>query len=83
MSVVIDTPEGIEAARLMALRSGLSIECRTNMTMSRGRSANQIATEFLKGQGVIAPNKRPNKTTTYNLLNKFMVEAGFEDKPLA
>lgn len=80
-AIVIDTPEGIEAARLIALRSGLRLECRTAMKMGR-RSANQIATEFLKGQGMIAQNKRPNKPTTYALLNKWMVDRGFEDKPL-
>lgn len=66
----------------MSLRSALSIECRTSMTMSRGRSANQIATDFLKGKGMVASNKRPNKPTTYALLNKWMVDHGFQDKPL-
>lgn len=82
MSIIIDTPEGIEAARMIALRSGLSLECKTGMKLSRGRSANQIATDFLKGHGRIAANKRPNKTTTYRLLNEWMVEKGFQDRPL-
>jgi len=79
---IIDTPEGVAAARLIALRSGLSLECKTGMKMGRGRSANQIATDYLKDLGLIAANKRPNKTTTYRILNQFMAECGFEDKPL-
>ena len=82
MTIIIDTPEGIAAARMIALRSGLSLECKTGMKLSRGRSANQIATDFLKGEGMIAQNKRPNKPTTYALLNKWMADRGFEDKPL-
>lgn len=82
MTIILDTPEQIAAARLLALRSGLSIECKTGMKMSRGRSASQIATEFLKGEGKVAEGKRPNKTTVYRLLNAYLVEHGFEDRPL-
>jgi hypothetical protein len=45
---VIDTPEGIEAFRLLALRGALRIEVRTGMIRSnRGRATSVIVREVL------------------------------------
>lgn len=80
---VIEGRENVEMARLLALRSGISLELKTGMKMGR-RSASQIATEYLKGIGLVAEGKRPNKNTVYRLLNGVIVDAlgeGF-DRPL-
>jgi hypothetical protein len=42
MSFILDTPEQIEAASILALRGALRLESR-GMKMSRGRSALSIA----------------------------------------
>lgn len=44
---IIDTPEGIAFARFLAVRSALSLEVRTGMKMSRGRSILSIANEMM------------------------------------
>lgn len=77
---LITGAENIEMARLIALRGALSLECRG--LGRRGRSANTIATDFLKAEGIVAQNKRPNKATTYALLNKWLVDHGAQDRPL-
>lgn len=82
MSIILDTPDQIAAAQLMAIRSGLSLEIRTGMRLSRGRSASQIATGILKGAGIVAEGKRPNKATVYRLFNDLLVEKGLADRPL-
>jgi hypothetical protein len=45
MTVCIDTPEGIEAYRCLALYSALKLEVRTGMKMSRGISTLKILQE--------------------------------------
>lgn len=66
--------ENVENARLLALRSALSIEVRTGMKMSRGASASEIATRtVLKPAGLVKEGKRPNKATVYRLLNDYIV----------
>lgn len=40
---VIDTPEGIAFAQLLALRSALNLEINTGMKMSRGISPLKVA----------------------------------------
>lgn len=76
-------PQGVETFRMVALRSGLALEIKTGMKLSRGMSASQIITEqILKPHGLVAPNKRPNKTTVYRLFNDLMVQHGYADKPL-
>ncbi len=85
MSVVIIGEEQVLGARLLALRAGLSVEIKTGMQMSRGRSASEIATRtVLKPAGLVAQDKRPNKTTVYKLLNQFIVDNMGEqfDRPL-
>lgn len=83
MTIIIDTPEGIAAARLIALRSGLSLEIKTGMKLTRGRSASQIAIEtVLVPAGIVAQGKRPNKKTVYGLLDAYMVECGLSPRPL-
>lgn len=83
MTIILDTPEKIQGGRLLAIRSGLSVEIKTGMRLSRGRSCSQIATVILKERGIVAPHKRPNKTTVYRLFNEMLVDLGFQDKPLA
>lgn len=41
-SIVIDTPEGIEAYRMLTLRRGLILEINTGLKLSRGRSCYAI-----------------------------------------
>jgi hypothetical protein len=82
MSIILDTPDQIAAARMLAIRSGLSLEIRTGMRLSRGRTASQIATDILKDAGMVAEGKRPNKATVYRLFNMFLVEQGLPDRPL-
>lgn len=40
-SIIIDTPDGIQYARMCALKGALSLECK-GMKLSRGRSAYAI-----------------------------------------
>ena len=82
MSIMLDTPEQIAAARMLAIRSGLSLEIRTGMRLSRGRTASQIATGILKNAGLIPENERPNKVTVYRLFNMYLVDSGLPDRPL-
>lgn len=82
MTVILDTPEQIAAARMLAIRSTLGLEIKTGMRRGRGRSASQIATDILKDAGLVEPNKRPNKTTVYRLFNAYLVDCGLPDRPL-
>ena len=43
--IILDTPEQIAVARFLTVRSGLRLQVRTGMKLSRGRSAIQIARE--------------------------------------
>jgi hypothetical protein len=45
VSIVLDTPEKIEAYRCLALYSALKLEVRTGMKMSRGISTLKILRE--------------------------------------
>lgn len=75
--------QGVETFRMIALRSGLSLEIKTGMKLSRGASASQVITEqILRPAGLVAEGKRPNKTTVYRLFNDLMVQHGYESKPL-
>lgn len=73
-SIVIIGSERVEGARLLALRSALSLQLK-GMKMSRGASASEIATRtVLKPAGIVAEGKRPNANTVYKLLNDYIVE---------
>lgn len=43
MTVTIDTPEGIQMVRLLAILHGLALEVNTGMKMSRGVSVLAVA----------------------------------------
>lgn len=82
-ATVVSGTRDTEAARLLALRAGLSIEIKTGMKLSRGRSASQIITEdILRPLGEIGPREKPQKRRVYNLFNNLLVENGFENRPL-
>lgn len=80
--IILDTPAQIAGARLITIRSGISLEIRTGMKLTRGRPCSAIATEILKAEGIVAEGKRPNKTTVYRLFNDYLVSLGFENRPL-
>ena len=44
MSIMLDTPEKIQAARLLVLRKGLTLETK-GLRLSRGRTAYSIVKE--------------------------------------
>jgi len=44
MSIMLDTPEQIQAARLLVLRKGLTLETK-GLRLSRGRTAYSIVKE--------------------------------------
>lgn len=46
-TTVIDTPEGIDRFRLVALRGALRIEVRTGMKAHRGVNVLKVAEEYL------------------------------------
>jgi hypothetical protein len=66
-TIVLDTPEQIEAARLFTIRSGLKLEITTGMQMSRGVSMLKIANLAM------GTNYRV-KTVAYMALNERIVK---------
>lgn len=75
-TIVLDTPEKIEAARWLAVRSALSLEVRCpGMKMSRRYSPMMLAK-------AICGSQKQTKKGVYADLNTFMVARGFEDRSL-
>jgi len=68
MSIVIDTPEGIAAARLITLYHGLKLEATTGMRLTRGRSCYAIVKEEFGLKG--------NKAKVYEAFGALLTEAG-------
>ena len=54
--MMIDTPESINAFRLLALKGALKLECLG--MKRRGESASSIVRGILKGAGMQAPTSR-------------------------
>jgi hypothetical protein len=78
---IVVTGADIEAARLLAIRSALSLEIRTGLKRC-GRSARTIAAEIL---GLDGPGRRPNKVTVYRAFDKYLVDrypGQVESRPL-
>tara|TARA_B100000029_G_scaffold455373_1_gene482573 strand:+ start:7699 stop:7929 length:231 start_codon:yes stop_codon:yes gene_type:complete len=51
-TLVIDTPEGIEMYRMLAVKSALGLEVRTGMKMSRGVNVFQQGKAILESYGI-------------------------------
>jgi hypothetical protein len=77
-----DGPQGVNTYRMLAIRSGLGLEVKTGMRLSRGASASQVATSILKEAGIVKEGKRPNKTTVYRLFDEYLTSLGYQPRPL-
>lgn len=68
MSFVIDTPEGINAYRMLTLRRGLMLEISTGLKLSRGRTCYSI----IKSEY----NLRGNRDSVLRQFEAIMADAG-------
>lgn len=70
---VLDTPDEIQAASWLALRSALSLQLK-GLRLSRNTSASAIAIRRLQGEGLVAPGKKPQAATLLKILNKMIAD---------
>ncbi len=71
-AIVINTPEGINAYRLLVIRSGLKLEAK-GMKLSRGVACSVHARNVLKEAGKAAP---ANKAKLADVFNTHLREIG-------
>jgi len=71
-AIVIDTPEGIAAYRLLSIRSALKLEV-IGLRMSRGFKASAVARDELKAAGKAAP---ANKAKLLEAFEAYLREIG-------
>lgn len=67
-SVIADTPEKIEAFRLLALKGALKLETK-GLQMSRGRKASVMVRDYLKSKGQKTPS---NKIELLGLFEQYL-----------
>ena len=79
MTIVIDTPEGINAYFLLSVRSTLGLEVKTGMKFSNRVNVFKQAKEVLTANGI---KPKGTKAAVYDQLNTMLVEAGFEDRSI-
>lgn len=79
MTIVLDTPEQIDAYYILSVRSTLGLEVKTGMKFSNRVNVFKQAKDILVANGV---KPKGTKVAVYDQLNTLMVEHGFEDRTI-
>jgi hypothetical protein len=79
MTIILDTPEQIDAYYIISVRSTLGLEIKTGMRFSNRVNVFKQAKDILTANGI---KPKGTKVAVYAQLNTLMVNYGFEDRSI-